>query len=289
MSVARCPGSCGEIIQGWILGSEKLISCPIDWYSTVEVCDGTPLPDERPLTRATVNALLSHFGYALSRSQALRVEVHSTIPVAKGMASSTADIAATAIATAHHLGHSLDESILATLCVSLEPTDSTLFRQLTLFDHHHARTQITCGPSPEFDLLVLESPVILRTADYHRLPREAALHANADVLQGAWEKVQTACASNSASLLGEAATLSAIASQALLPKPGFAALLSLVESCGLYGLNVAHSGSVVGLMLDRRHHDVEYLKWALGQKKLTDHWPKQHLLSAVPGGVQLST
>ena len=53
-------------------------------------------------------------------------------------------------------------------------------------------------------------------------------------------------------------------------------------------MNVAHSGSVVGLMLDRRYHDVEYLKWALTQKKLTDHWPKQHLLRAVPGGVQLS-
>ena len=46
--------------------------------------------------------------------------------------------------------------------------------------------------------------------------------------------------------------LSAIASQQLLPKPGFSALLELVESAGLYGLNVAHSGSVVGLLLDRR-------------------------------------
>jgi L-threonine kinase len=52
-------------------------------------------------------------------------------------------------------------------------------------------------------------------------------------------------------LLGEAATISAIASQRLLPKPGFDALLELVESAGLYGLNVAHSGSVVGLLLDR--------------------------------------
>jgi uncharacterized protein involved in propanediol utilization len=43
-----------------------------------------------------------------------------------------------------------------------------------------------------------------------------------------------------------------------LPKPGFDALLELVESAGLYGLNVAHSGSVVGLLLDRRRHDVDF-------------------------------
>ncbi|HGH3371537.1 TPA: L-threonine kinase [Kluyvera cryocrescens] len=289
MSVARCPGSCGELIQGWILGSEKLISCPIDWYSTVEVRDGAPLPNERPLTRAMVEALLTHFGYSQGMSATLRIEVDSTLPIAKGMASSTADIAATAVATAHHLGHSLDEATLAALCVALEPTDSTLFRQLTLFDHHHAGTQIACATAPHFDLLVLESPVILRTADYHRLPREAALKAHAGELQQAWEKVQNACIQQDASLLGEAATLSAIASQTLLPKPGFSALMALVESCDLYGLNVAHSGSVVGLMLDPRRHDVEYVKWALTQKKLTDHWPRQHLLHAVPGGVQLST
>lgn len=289
MSVARCPASCGELIQGWILGSEKLISCPIEWYSTVEVCNATPLPNERPLTRTMVNALLAHYGYPLALSQTLRITVHSTIPLAKGMASSTADIAATAVAAAAHLGHSLRESELAALCVSLEPTDSTLFRSLTLFDHRHAQTQIACAPSPAFDLLVLESPVILRTADYHRLPREAALQANAALLQQAWEKVQLACTRHSPTLMGEAATLSAIASQTLLPKPGFDTLLALVESCDLYGLNVAHSGSVVGLMLDRRRHDVEYVKWALAQQRLTDHWPKQHLLSHVAGGVQLST
>lgn len=89
------------------------------------------------------------------------------------MASSTADIAATAVATAHHLGHLLDEPTLARLCVALEPTDSTLFRQLTLFDHNTAATQIACPPPPALDLLVLESPLTLRTTDYHQLPRRA--------------------------------------------------------------------------------------------------------------------
>lgn len=289
MSVARCPGSCGELIQGWILGSEKLVSCPIDWYSTVEVRRGTPRLDERPLTRRMVDTLLAHWDYPLAMSQTLRIEVDSTLPIAKGMASSTADLAATALATAMHLGHSLSESELAALCVSLEPTDSTLFRSLTLFDHLHARTQIACAPAPEFDLLVLESPRVLRTADYHRQPREAALRTHASTLAQAWENLQTACESNSASLLGEAATLSSVASQTLLPKPGFDTLLTLVESCGLYGLNVAHSGSVVGLMLDRRRHDVEYVKWSLAQCGLSERWPQQHLLKAVTGGVQPST
>ena len=54
VAVAQCPASCGELIQGWILGSEKLVSCPVDWYSTVEVETGKPRNDERPLSRAMV-------------------------------------------------------------------------------------------------------------------------------------------------------------------------------------------------------------------------------------------
>lgn len=287
MAVAQCPASCGELIQGWILGSEKLVSCPVDWYSTVEVSSGSPLADERSLSRAMVDRVLAHFDYPARWSQEIRVDVHSTIPVAKGMASSTADIAATALATAHHLGHTLNESTLAQLCVSLEPTDSTVFRQLTLFDHNDASTQIACEAQPRLDLLVLESPVTLRTSDYHRIPRLDRLHAGAAALQQAWEKVQEACVTQNPRRMGEAATLSAIASQMLLPKPDFNALLSLVEECDLYGVNVAHSGSVVGLMLDRERHDVDYIQWTLAERKLTSHWPEQHLLRMVNGGVEL--
>lgn len=174
MAVAQCPASCGELIQGWILGSEKLVSCPVDWYSTVEVDYGSPRADERPLARAMVDQLLSYWRYPPALSKEIRIDICSTIPVAKGMASSTADIAATAVAAAHHLGHPLDEPTLARLCVSLEPTDSTLFRQLTLFDHNTAATQIACDSQPQLDLLVLESPATLLTTEYHRLPRRKA-------------------------------------------------------------------------------------------------------------------
>ncbi|VUS36278.1 L-threonine kinase [Klebsiella spallanzanii] len=287
MAVAQCPASCGELIQGWILGSEKLVSCPVDWYSTVEVDYGSPRTDERPLSRAMVDRLLNYWHYPVELSKEIRIDIYSTIPVAKGMASSTADIAATAVATAHHLGHPLDETTLAQLCVSLEPTDSTLFRQLTLFDHNTAETQIACCSQPELDLLVLESPETLLTTDYHRLPRLEKLHAHSAALQQAWGKIQQACETDNPRRMGEAATLSAIASQHLLPKPGFDALLALVEEGDLYGLNVAHSGSVVGLMLDRERHDIEYLQRRLEEKRLTEYWPEQHLLRMVQGGVKL--
>ncbi|VEB57706.1 GHMP kinase [Salmonella enterica subsp. enterica] len=159
------------------------------------------------------------------------------------------------------------------------PLISTVFHQLTLFDHNNAATQIACEPPPPIDLLVLESPVTLRTQDYHRLPRQQKLIASSATLQQAWNLVQEACITQNPLRLGEAATLSAIASQTLLPKPGFTALLSLVEECDLYGLNVAHSGSVVGLMLDRKRHDIARLKGKLAEKKTYPTLAKTNIYS----------
>ncbi|MGK9172850.1 L-threonine kinase [Yokenella regensburgei] len=286
MALARCPASCGEIIQGWILGSEKLVSCPVDWYSEVEISTGSPLPTERTRMRAMVNLVLRHWQLPSSLSREIRIECRSTIPVAKGMASSTADIAATAVATSRHYGYSLDEPTLARLCVMLEPTDSTVFRHLTLFDHNSASMHIACHGLPAMDILLLESPLILRTEDYHRLPREPVLKTHAAELDSAWQQVQQACAHRSPALLAEAATRSAIASQRLLPKPAFRELMSLVEKCDLYGLNVAHSGSVVGLFCDRKKQDVEKVCWHLKKTQLSAHWPEQHLLRLVEGGVK---
>lgn len=287
MAVAQCPASCGELIQGWIQGGEKLVSCPVDWYSTVEVTEGTPLADERPLMRAMVGQVLTFAGHPVTESRNIRLTCHSTIPVAKGMASSTADIAATAVATAACLGIHFDEDTLARLCVALEPTDSTLFRQLSLFDHRYGQHRSLCPGQPDCDLLLLESPLTLRTADYHRLPRLSVLQQNAGQLDAAWLMLRQACQDNDPRRLGEAATISAIASQTLLPKPGFDALLRLVDEHGLFGINVAHSGSVVGLMFDAQRHDMARVQARITAEGLADAWPRQHRLRMVQGGVTL--
>lgn len=286
MAEARCPASCGELIQGWILGGEKLISCPVNWFSTVSVSEGVPSGHERPRMRQMLAAVLAYFDHPADMARGLNICFDSTIPVAKGLASSTADIAATAMATARHLGKTLDEAALAALCVSLEPTDSTLFQQLTLFDHQTAATQISYDWQPAVDILLLESPQILNTEDYHRRDRQPALLASAASLAQAWQLFTQAAERRDCSLLGQATTLSAQASQRLLVKPDFAALMALVEALDLYGLNVAHSGSVVGLLLDRQRHDVEKLYWQLQRHHITENYPHQHLLTMVPGGVR---
>lgn len=233
-----------------------------------------------------LKAVLAYFDQPADMTRGLHISFDSTIPVSKGLASSTADIAATALATARHLGETLDETTIANLCVRLEPTDSTVFHQLTLFDHQTAATQISYDWQPCVDILLLESPNTLNTEDYHRRHRLPALQASAPSLMQAWQLFTQAAEHHDYALLGQSTTLSAKASQHLVVKPDFSTLLDLVEDLDLYGLNVAHSGSVVGLLLDRQRHDVEQLYWQLRQRKIHQNYPNQYLLTMVPGGVR---
>ncbi|MDX7991513.1 GHMP family kinase ATP-binding protein [Xenorhabdus littoralis] len=286
MAEACCPASCGELIQGWILGGEKLISCPINWFSCVSVSEGIPTLHERPRMRQMVNLLLDYWQMPLELSSSLRIEYQSTIPLAKGMASSTADIAATAHATARLLGQSLDSMTLAQLCVKLEPTDSTIFERLTLFDHLTAQTQIPFDWQPDIDILLLESPQTILTEEYHQQDRHLRLLSSAPLLRQSWQQFRTAAQKHDNYRLGEACTLSAIANQPILPKPCFGQLRNLVEQTGIYGLNVAHSGSVVGLLLNSSRHDVDYLRWWLDQKKILEHYPILHHVKLTVGDVR---
>ncbi|CDH04329.1 conserved hypothetical protein [Xenorhabdus bovienii str. oregonense] len=286
MAEACCPASCGELLQGWLFGGEKLISCPINWFSCVAVSEGHASADERPRMRQMVELLLEHWNEPAELSACLRIEYQSTIPVAKGMASSTADIAATAHATARLLGKSLNSTTLAQLCVKLEPTDSTVFESLTLFDHLTAQTQIPFTWQPDIDILLLESRQTILTEEYHRRDRHQLLLESAPLLQQAWRQFRIANKYHDNSRLGEACTLSAIASQPILLKPRFYQLLDLIEQSGIYGLNVAHSGSVVGLLCNSHQHDVGDLRWQLGQKPISDYYPQIHPVKMIAGGVR---
>jgi L-threonine kinase len=286
MAEAHCPASCGELLQGWILGGEKLVSCPINWYSYVSVEEGVPLGLERSRMRQMLEQVLKHLDIVPEATGMLRIEYESTIPVGKGLASSTADIAATAQATARFYGHELSPETLAELCVAVEPTDSTLFSSLTLFDHQTAETQISLGWAPDLKLLLLESPDVVLTEDFHKRDRRAALLAREFLLAQAWKQLTAACELQDPQRLGEAATLSAIASQDLLPKPGFSELRALADKGKIYGLNVAHSGSVAGLIYDDTLHDKDFIYDWIQRHQLDRFYPQVHEVSMAPGGVR---
>lgn len=211
---------------------------------------------------------LTHFNEPNIPVDQFDVQRESTLPIAKGMASSTADIAATILATSRCLNRPIDDETIARLAATLEPTDSVMFPSLALFDHNRGQLISRHPAITDTELVILEGLQTLQTSDYHRKRCTSSLLAAADKLDQAWRHFQYASDTNSPDALGIATTLSAVASQHIQPKPQFQQLLRLVEQFDLYGFNTAHSGSVIGLLVNPHHHDIDHLLYTIHHSDL---------------------
>lgn len=121
------PGSCGEFIQGYANGSSFMVTCPINRYSyAYSGFDGTGdiLPDK------AAEAVKRTLVYLKRPDTIVPIKLKSYIPRGKGLASSTADISAVCQATALSVGEILSPRELATIALSIEPSDATFLRGL---------------------------------------------------------------------------------------------------------------------------------------------------------------
>jgi uncharacterized protein involved in propanediol utilization len=77
-------------------------------------------------------------------------------------------------------------------------------------------------------------------------------------------------------LVGRVASASAGINQRYLPKPHFSELMRLSEDVGAAGLQVAHSGTVAGLLFDPRRPELEArvgrAEHGLDRLGISDRW-----------------
>ncbi|WP_025436518.1 GHMP family kinase ATP-binding protein [Peptoclostridium acidaminophilum] len=250
MVTATCPASCGELLQGYIEGGEKLISLPIDLYTRVTLTEATSPIRESRLCKsyAAVEATLEHLGYRAGDADGLTLTVESQVPRGKGMASSTADIAASAVAAAAYAGRSLSEMELAAICASIEPTDSTIFRRVTLFDHVKGRAARSYGEFPGCNVMVLEGRGCIDTLEFHKLKSRELIAQGEREMKKALLLFEEGMASGDLGKIGQSATISAIEREKVLKKPGLEWIIETALKLGAYGVNAAHSGSVLGIL-----------------------------------------
>ncbi|RQW64563.1 GHMP family kinase ATP-binding protein [Vibrio viridaestus] len=285
MAEAKYPGTCGELLQGWIQGSEKLISCPIDLYSTVRIKSGVQTFPVMPRIEEALLSTLAFFNLPSEYRDGLCVEHTSDLPIGKGYASSTADICATIKALSRYLNNPIKDEEIATLATAIEPSDSVMFTGLALFDHNRGilseQFHLTELPS----VLILEPSTTLLTKDFHQIDRSFPLVNAAPLLQESFTTFSHGALRNKPFMIGRAATISARANQAILNKPMLESIINISEQFGLYGCCIAHSGSIVGLLYNKQLHNIHSVLSKLDQEQVLTTYPIQRLANMVEGGV----
>ena len=246
---AKTPASMGELIQGKIDGKEMLVSCPINIYSLVEIeiLEGYGIKPHYKKVYKAFEIFLKRYGIYDIKASDIKLSIYSDIPRSKGMASSTADISSSLVALSRVLSISLSEEEIASLAVEAEPTDSTVFSQLTLYDHLYGKKIERIGPYLPIELLLLEGKEMVDTLEFRKDKDYLDLVPNLDEQ---YEKLKEAVKDKDIKSLGEVCTESAFANQKLLYKPYLEELFNMAMDYNSPGIITGHSGSVSGIIIN---------------------------------------
>lgn len=244
-------GTCGELVQGFTSkGIPFHVTCPISKTSTVTVTV-RPSP-EFAITQ--IDTGLSKLAQSLRQTSLLleleplevRVEHWSDLDIGKGMGSSTADIVAAARALAAVADHELTPEQLAKIATSIESSDGSMYPGLVAFNQKTGDVLEQFSWWPQFVVVMVTPPQIFNT--------ESANFTGKHKLGAQFDEIlndlHTAAAEQDTLAFANAASRSASLNQRFVPNPYHALLEDRINDFGALGINVGHTGTVLGLLFD---------------------------------------
>ena len=184
-----------------------------------------------------------------------RLQIRSNIPVGWGLGSSTSDVTAAIRATANALGERLSPHKIAALAVRAETAcDSTMFgEQMVLFAQREGIVVEDFRSSlPKLEVLGFNTSSNGNGVDTIGFPPARYSWWEIEAFRPMVGLLRRAVHLRSPQLLGQVSSASATINQHYLPKPHFQDLKEISEEVGAVGLQVAHTGTIAGLLFDPR-------------------------------------
>jgi len=288
----RMPASCGELFQGRILGEEKLISYPVNLYNylSLEKKRGNAdyigkencfynLPDKM---LSLIKMAACDLGITTSLLAEYSWQHSQLIPAGKGLASSTADLMLALTALSLISQKKLSCQDILDYLTAIEPTDSIIFPELTLLEQNDGSYWQQMGqPEGKVRVLALAQPGICDTLSHRKLRNKIP-----DVTES-WQLFQQGVEEQDWGLIGKAATFSARAWQRYLYYPRLEKIITKAEKKGCLGVNIAHSGNVLGILYQPERVNIEDLKSTLHTPEINTSYPDNWEFELVKGGAEI--
>lgn len=282
-----CPASCGEFVQGIVKDKEYLSSYAIDRYSIVTLEERIEDVKKGPLkARKAIEEVFKYFNLPKKELKHISIDINSEIPISKGMASSTADIGATIKAALNLIGKNLDEYEISRLATKIEPTDSIYIKENTIFNPLDANVIKKLGVLDTGKVLILEPNETLSTKyirkkeNYNKLKKQ-----NKYIIEYAFKLLEEGIKKKDLNLIGQACNISSIANENIHKKKYLNEIMDISKEYGAYGVNIAHSGTVVGILLESDMNE-EIIKTKLIDRKINKKYKKIYTANIIAGGLR---
>jgi uncharacterized protein involved in propanediol utilization len=187
------------------------------------------------------------------------MEIRSEVPRGIGMGSSTADVTAAIRAIADFHGVTPTAQEISRIAVRAECASDPIMMgdRVVLFSHRDGIVLETFGrriPS----MIVVGCDADPGTGSINTIALQPADYSAADIetFRLLRANLRQAVATGNVAKLARVATSSAVISQRFLPKSAFDFLFGLCNRLGGSGIQVAHSGTVAGVIFDSRRDGV---------------------------------
>ena len=267
---AWAPATCGELIQGFLNGTDFLVNCPINlsafasatpnWTGRVTVA--TPGDFSKSLN--SVHALMDQCGL-LDRGYGVDLAFVSNIPRGKGLASSTAEVSAALQAVVKVFQMPISPSMLTVLSTTFDSTDGTGMPGITEINQLTGQVIASFPEPPPLRFLIIDTGGEVDSVRFDRIKAREHSRQHENSLGKALSLVRQGLRAGRTDLISAGATISARINNLLMPKPGFEEILKVVLESGAMGLNCAHTGTVLGVMYDPLTCDMGQVRANLSQ------------------------
>lgn len=281
-SYGICPASCGEFVQGILDNEEYLSSYAIDMFSIAsleEKKEDINLGSKK--SRKAIEKVFEKFNIPIEESKNISLDLKSNIPIGKGMASSTADIGATIKATLSILNKKLNDEEISLIASEIEPTDSIILYKNSIFNPINGSVKKYLSSFDNGRVIILEPKEILETKIIRSNPNYLNIKLeNKSIIKKSFNLLEKGLENNDLKLIGEACTLSSLANENIHKKPYLNEIIEISQNMNAYGVNIAHSGTVIGILIDK-NMDYERIINHLNNLPLSDYYKKIHLANII--------
>lgn len=245
-------GTCGELLQGVLAenGLDFLVTLPIR-AGSVAVFKPDPQLD-RVETTPGHKVKSRYLAELMLRRRSVfgggRLLLSSSLTEGKGLASSSADLVATARAVADATGHAASPTEIESYLRVIEPSDGVMYPGVVAFYHRQVRLHSRLPPLPPLTIVATDGGGQVDTIEFNHRPKPytAGTRREYSVLL---RTLTAALGRRDLATVGAIATRSAILNSVLLERPHLHAAICASEQIGALGVVVAHSGTTVGLLL----------------------------------------
>ncbi|KZL90816.1 kinase [Clostridium magnum] len=240
------PGSFGEVLQGRINSKDLLLSCPVNVYTTVKVFESNNAEKKfnNQKSAAFLKNVLKLWDYE-AHYKDFDIEINSQIPYGKGLASSTADLCGVYYCLLKLFNKVFNEEELVEQCIKIEPTDSIIFKKMTLFDYKKGLYKKTMGDYLNYNILAFEGNRVVDTVEFNNknLPSLSDVDDLLPILEEAIKE-------KNLEKLAYVSTESIVRNQKRLQYEFLQEVINIKNKTAGLGIIGAHSGNVLGIIYE---------------------------------------